>query len=60
MVIIPAIDVIDGKAVRLTKGDYNQKKIYSEDPLEMAKMFEGAGIQRCTLLTLMAQNKKGL
>ena len=33
MIIIPAIDIIDGKAVRLTKGDYDQKKIYNEDPL---------------------------
>jgi phosphoribosylformimino-5-aminoimidazole carboxamide ribotide isomerase len=58
MVIIPAIDVIDGKAVRLTKGDYNQKKIYSEDPLEMAKMFEGAGIQRLHLVDLDGAKQK--
>ena len=44
MRIIPAIDIIDGKCVRLTKGDYNQKTIYSEDPLEIAKMFEDHGV----------------
>ncbi|NJN26186.1 MAG: 1-(5-phosphoribosyl)-5-[(5-phosphoribosylamino)methylideneamino]imidazole-4-carboxamide isomerase [Cyclobacteriaceae bacterium] len=52
MIIIPAIDIIDGKAVRLTKGDYQQKKIYNEDPLEVAKMFEGAGITRLHLVDL--------
>ncbi|WP_299248084.1 1-(5-phosphoribosyl)-5-[(5-phosphoribosylamino)methylideneamino]imidazole-4-carboxamide isomerase [uncultured Lacinutrix sp.] len=45
MRIIPAIDIIDGKCVRLSKGDYNTKKIYNESPLEVAKSFEGAGIQ---------------
>ncbi|WP_417860942.1 1-(5-phosphoribosyl)-5-[(5-phosphoribosylamino)methylideneamino]imidazole-4-carboxamide isomerase [Winogradskyella sediminis] len=44
MRIIPAIDIIDGKCVRLTKGDYTTKKIYNENPLEIAKQFEGAGI----------------
>ena len=44
--IIPAIDLIDGKCVRLTQGDYNQKTEYSSNPLEVAKAFEGAGIQR--------------
>jgi phosphoribosylformimino-5-aminoimidazole carboxamide ribotide isomerase len=44
--IIPAIDIIDGKCVRLTQGDYTQKKIYNEDPLEVAKMFEDAGVRR--------------
>ncbi len=44
--IIPAIDIIDGKCVRLTQGDYEQKKVYNEDPLEMAKMFEDAGVKR--------------
>jgi phosphoribosylformimino-5-aminoimidazole carboxamide ribotide isomerase len=38
--IIPAIDIIDGKCVRLTQGDYNQKTVYNEDPVEVAKMFE--------------------
>ncbi|WP_435414930.1 HisA/HisF-related TIM barrel protein [Polaribacter aestuariivivens] len=45
MRIIPAIDIIDGKCVRLTKGDYNTKKIYNENPLEVAKEFEAAGIK---------------
>ncbi|MCH2193036.1 1-(5-phosphoribosyl)-5-[(5-phosphoribosylamino)methylideneamino]imidazole-4-carboxamide isomerase [Kordia sp.] len=45
MRIIPAIDIIEGKCVRLSKGDYNTKKIYNENPLEVAKQFEDAGIQ---------------
>lgn len=45
MKIIPAIDVIDGKCVRLTQGDYAQKKVYNEDPVAVAKMFEAVGIQ---------------
>jgi phosphoribosylformimino-5-aminoimidazole carboxamide ribotide isomerase len=45
MRIIPAIDIIDEKCVRLTKGDYSTKKIYNENPLEVAKEFEAAGIE---------------
>ena len=45
MRIIPAIDIIDGKCVRLTKGDYDTKKIYNENPLEVAKEFEASGIE---------------
>lgn len=52
MHIIPAIDIIDGKCVRLTQGDYQQKKIYNENPLEVAKQFEDAGIQRLHLVDL--------
>jgi phosphoribosylformimino-5-aminoimidazole carboxamide ribotide isomerase len=52
MQIIPAIDIIDGKCVRLTEGDYAQKTIYNEDPLEVAKAFEAAGIQRLHLVDL--------
>ena len=52
MEIIPAIDVIDGKCVRLTHGDYNQKTIYNERPLEVAKQFEAAGIRRLHLVDL--------
>ncbi|MCG8326742.1 MAG: 1-(5-phosphoribosyl)-5-[(5-phosphoribosylamino)methylideneamino]imidazole-4-carboxamide isomerase [Chitinophagales bacterium] len=52
MEIIPAIDIIEGKCVRLTQGDYQQKKIYNEDPLEVAKAFEGAGIRRLHLVDL--------
>ncbi len=58
MIIIPAIDIIDGKAVRLTKGDYKQKKIYNEDPLEVAKLFEGAGIERLHLVDLDGAKQK--
>ena len=50
--IIPAIDIIAGKCVRLTKGDYEQKKIYNENPLEVAKEFEDAGLQRLHLVDL--------
>jgi phosphoribosylformimino-5-aminoimidazole carboxamide ribotide isomerase len=52
MEIIPAIDIIEGKCVRLTHGDYAQKKIYNEHPLEVAKEFEGAGIRRLHLVDL--------
>jgi len=52
MEIIPAIDIIDGKCVRLTQGDYAQKKIYNEHPLEVAKEFEGAGLKRLHLVDL--------
>lgn len=50
--LIPAIDLIDGKCVRLTQGDYNSKKIYNEDPLEVAKMFEDHGITRLHVVDL--------
>lgn len=50
--IIPAIDIIDGKCVRLTQGDYQQKKVYNEDPLEVAQQFEDAGITRLHLVDL--------
>lgn len=50
--IIPAIDIIDGKCVRLSQGDYERKKIYNEDPLEVASMFEDAGINRLHLVDL--------
>jgi phosphoribosylformimino-5-aminoimidazole carboxamide ribotide isomerase len=50
--IVPAIDVIEGKCVRLTQGDYAQKKVYNEDPVEVAKMFEDTGIQRLHLVDL--------
>jgi len=52
MEIIPAIDIIGGKCVRLTKGDYEQKKVYNEDPVEVAKEFEGAGLTRLHLVDL--------
>jgi phosphoribosylformimino-5-aminoimidazole carboxamide ribotide isomerase len=52
MEIIPAIDIIEGKCVRLTKGDYEQKKIYNENPLEVAKQFENTGLKRLHLVDL--------
>lgn len=52
MHIIPAIDLIDGKAVRLTQGDYSQKKEYNARPLEVAKAFEDAGLTRLHLVDL--------
>ncbi|MDR1581844.1 MAG: 1-(5-phosphoribosyl)-5-[(5-phosphoribosylamino)methylideneamino]imidazole-4-carboxamide isomerase [Prevotellaceae bacterium] len=52
MRLIPAIDIIDGKCVRLTKGDYATKKIYNENPLEVAKKFEDAGIMFLHLVDL--------
>ena len=64
--IIPAIDIIGGECVRLTQGDYDQKKTYFKDPLEVAKMFEGAGIKRLHVVDLdgakasMPQNLKVL
>lgn len=50
--IIPAIDLIDGKCVRLSQGDYDQKIVYNENPLEVAKMFADAGIRRLHLVDL--------
>lgn len=50
--IIPAIDLIEGKCVRLTQGDYNQKTVYNENPLEVAKQFEDAGLSRLHLVDL--------
>jgi len=50
--IIPAIDIIDGKCVRLSQGDYEQKKVYNENPLEVARMFEDNGIRRLHLVDL--------
>jgi phosphoribosylformimino-5-aminoimidazole carboxamide ribotide isomerase len=52
MEIIPAIDLIDGKCVRLTQGDYSQKKEYNNDPLQVAREFEDAGIKRLHLVDL--------
>jgi len=52
MRIIPAIDVIEGKCVRLSQGDYEQKKVYNEPPLEVAKAFEDAGLEYLHLVDL--------
>lgn len=58
MRIIPAIDIIDGKCVRLSKGDYDTKKIYNEHPLEVAKEFEASGIQFLHLVDLDGAKSK--
>ena len=52
MHIIPAIDLIDGKCVRLTQGDYDRKTVYNEDPLAVAREFEAAGLQRLHVVDL--------
>ncbi|MBK9283817.1 MAG: 1-(5-phosphoribosyl)-5-[(5-phosphoribosylamino)methylideneamino]imidazole-4-carboxamide isomerase [Sphingobacteriaceae bacterium] len=57
MQIIPAIDIIEGKCVRLTQGDYNQKIIYNENPLEVAKRFEDIGLSRLHLVDLDGAKK---
>lgn len=58
MRIIPAIDIIDGKCVRLSKGDYTTKKIYNEHPLEVAKQFEAHGIEYLHLVDLDGAKSK--
>ena len=50
--LIPAIDIIDGKCVRLTKGDYAQKKVYSDSPADMARRFEDLGVKRLHVVDL--------
>ena len=52
MRIIPAIDIIDGKCVRLTQGDYGTKKVYHDDPLEMARVFQDHGVRYLHLVDL--------
>lgn len=56
--IIPAIDIIDGKCVRLTKGDYDTKKVYNEDPVSVAKEFESYGIKRLHVVDLDGARSK--
>ncbi len=58
MRIIPAIDIIDGKCVRLSKGDFNTKKIYNENPLEVAKQFEANGVKYLHLVDLDGARSK--
>ncbi len=58
MRIIPAIDIIEGKCVRLSKGDYNTKKIYNENPLEVAKSFQDHGIEYLHLVDLDGAKSK--
>ncbi len=52
MIVIPAIDIIDGKCVRLSQGKFESAKVYSEDPVTVAKKFEGAGISHLHLVDL--------
>ena len=52
MRIIPAIDIIEGKCVRLKQGDYTQKTVYNENPLEVARSFEEAGLTHLHLVDL--------
>lgn len=60
MELIPAIDIIDGKCVRLAKGDFTKKIIYNENPLEVAKAFEAAGIKRLHMVDLDGAGGKSL
>ena len=60
MRIIPAIDIIEGKCVRLTKGDYATQKIYNEDPLEVAKAFENSGVTSLHLVDLDGAKAKSI
>ena len=57
MIIIPAIDIIDGKCVRLVQGDFNQKKIYDYEPVEFAKKLESIGVQRLHVVDLDGAKK---
>jgi phosphoribosylformimino-5-aminoimidazole carboxamide ribotide isomerase len=50
--IIPAIDIIDGKCVRLSQGDFSRRVVYSDDPLDVAKRFEDAGLDRLHIVDL--------
>lgn len=52
MIVVPAMDIIDGKCVRLEKGDYNRMKVYSSDPVSIARAFEEAGLSRLHLVDL--------
>lgn len=56
--LIPAIDIIDGKCVRLTKGDYDQKKVYNENPVKVAQHFESLGFKRLHVVDLDGAKSK--
>ena len=60
MRIIPAIDIINGQCVRLSKGDYNTAKIYSNDPLEVAKSFQDHGVEYLHLVDLDGAKSQGI
>ena len=52
MELIPAIDLIDGRCVRLTQGDYDIKKVYEQNPVDMAKMYADCGVRRLHVVDL--------
>ena len=56
--LIPAIDIIDGKCVRLSQGDYAQKTVYSSQPEEMAKLFQDSGVKRLHVVDLDGAKSK--
>lgn len=56
--LIPAIDLINGQCVRLTKGDYDQKKVYNDNPAEVAKQFESLGFKRLHVVDLDGAKSK--
>jgi len=60
MELIPAIDVMDGKCVRLSKGDFSKKTVYGDNPLEIAKGFEAAGVTRLHIVDLDGANGEAL
>jgi phosphoribosylformimino-5-aminoimidazole carboxamide ribotide isomerase len=60
MIVIPAIDIIGGKCVRLSQGDYDRCKVYAENPLEVARTFEAAGFQRLHLVDLDGAKSAGV
>lgn len=60
MIIIPAIDIIDGQCVRLTKGAYDTKTVYSDSPVEVAKCFEGAGLTHLHVVDLDGARAKNI
>lgn len=59
MIILPAVDIIDGKAVRLLKGDYNEKTVYGDDPLEFAEKFKKAGANYIHIVDLEGAKSGG-
>ena len=56
--LIPAIDLINGQCVRLTKGDYNQKKVYSNNPVDIAKEFESLGFRRLQRIVQIREERQ--
>jgi phosphoribosylformimino-5-aminoimidazole carboxamide ribotide isomerase len=60
MELIPAVDIMDGKCVRLTKGDFTKKTVYNDNPVDVAKGFEAAGLKRLHIVDLDGANGQGL